>query len=128
MSPRQEYLEAKPTVGTSSGEETEILGPKMSWVVCGSVEADIQFSRKIGKVTVTEIDSIHVSTELSGVNKVIVHQPTREETIVAMRRALAELRVEGIKTTVPLLDEILENDAFVGGRVDTTFIERNWPS
>jgi acetyl-CoA carboxylase biotin carboxylase subunit len=43
-----------------------------------------------------------------------------------MRRALAEFTVEGIKTTIPLHREILNNSAFIAGDVDTTFIERNW--
>ena len=37
-----------------------------------------------------------------------------------------ELRIEGIKTTVPLHQEILGHAAFVEGRVDTTFIERTF--
>ncbi len=43
-----------------------------------------------------------------------------------MRRALAEFVVEGIKTTIPILKEIFNHSAFIEGRVDTTFIERNW--
>ena len=35
-----------------------------------------------------------------------------------------ELRVEGVKTTVPLQEKILSHSAFVEGRVDTTFVER----
>ncbi|MFH1264739.1 MAG: acetyl-CoA carboxylase biotin carboxylase subunit [Planctomycetota bacterium] len=62
----------------------------------------------------------------SMIGKLIVHQPTREEAIACMRRALAELRIEGVKTTVPLLLEILQHSAFTEGRVDTTFIERTW--
>jgi acetyl-CoA carboxylase biotin carboxylase subunit len=60
----------------------------------------------------------------SMIGKLIVHQPTREEAIDCMLRALMELRVEGIKTTVPLQQEILRHAAFLEGRVDTTFIER----
>ena len=41
-----------------------------------------------------------------------------------MRRALSEFVVEGIKTTIPLLQEIFSNAAFIKGEVDTTFIER----
>jgi acetyl-CoA carboxylase biotin carboxylase subunit len=62
----------------------------------------------------------------SMIGKVIVHQPTRQEAIACMRRALAELRVDGIKTTVPLHQEILRHSAFVEGRVDTTFVERTF--
>ncbi|MCR4412514.1 MAG: acetyl-CoA carboxylase biotin carboxylase subunit [Thermoguttaceae bacterium] len=64
----------------------------------------------------------------SMIGKLIVHQPTRPEAIACMQRALGELRIEGIKTTVPLLREILDHPAFLETRVDTTFIERTWLS
>lgn len=57
-----------------------------------------------------------------------VHQATRAEAISVMLRALRELRIEGIKTTVPRLIDILSHSAFVDGQVDTTFIERTWPA
>ena len=60
----------------------------------------------------------------SMIGKLIVHQPTRAEAIACMLRALAELRVDGIKTTIPLHQEILSHSAFVEGRIDTTFVER----
>jgi acetyl-CoA carboxylase biotin carboxylase subunit len=62
----------------------------------------------------------------SMIGKLIVHQPTRAEAIACMQRALAELRVEGIATTVPLHQEILSHSAFVEGRIDTTFVERTF--
>ncbi len=62
----------------------------------------------------------------SMIGKLIVHQPTREEAIRCMLRALAELRVDGIKTTIPLHQEILSHSAFVDGRIDTTFVERTF--
>lgn len=58
--------------------------------------------------------------------KLLVHQPTRAEALACMRRALAEFKVEGIKTTIPLHREIFNHSSFVDGMVDTTFIERNW--
>ncbi len=61
----------------------------------------------------------------SMIGKLIVHQPTRREAIDCMQRALDELRIEGIKTTVPLHREILSHAAFVEGRIDTTFVERS---
>ncbi len=64
----------------------------------------------------------------SMIGKLIVHQPSREEAILSMKRALAELRIEGVKTTVPLDEQILDHPAFLEARVDTTFIERTWPS
>jgi len=60
----------------------------------------------------------------SMIGKLIVHQPTRADAIACMQRALAELHVEGIHTTVPIHQEILSHSAFVEGRIDTTFVER----
>jgi acetyl-CoA carboxylase biotin carboxylase subunit len=62
----------------------------------------------------------------SMIGKLIVHQPTRDEAIACMKRALRELRIEGVKTTVPIHLEILNHPAFCEARVDTTFIERTW--
>jgi acetyl-CoA carboxylase, biotin carboxylase subunit len=62
------------------------------------------------------------------IGKLIVHQPTRREAIACMKRALGELHIEGVKTTIPLHQKILDHTAFNESRVDTTFIERTWPS
>jgi acetyl-CoA carboxylase biotin carboxylase subunit len=62
----------------------------------------------------------------SMIGKLIVHQPTRAEAIAGMKRALSELRIEGVKTTASLHQEILNHAAFIEGSVDTTFIERTW--
>jgi acetyl-CoA carboxylase biotin carboxylase subunit len=64
----------------------------------------------------------------SMIGKLIVHQPSRDEAIACMRRALSELRIEGISTTIPMLQKILLHPAFTEARVDTTFIERTWPA
>src|SRR5438105_3239134 len=48
----------------------------------------------------------------SMIGKLIVHQPTRADAIACMQRALSELRVEGIETTVPLHQDILSHSAF----------------
>jgi acetyl-CoA carboxylase biotin carboxylase subunit len=58
--------------------------------------------------------------------KLLVFQPSRVEALACMRRALAEFVVEGVKTTIPIHKEIFNHSAFIEGRVDTTFIERNW--
>jgi len=58
------------------------------------------------------------------VAKLLVHQPTRAEAITVMKRALREFIVGGIKTTIPIHREIMENPGFIEGRVDTTYIER----
>jgi acetyl-CoA carboxylase biotin carboxylase subunit len=58
------------------------------------------------------------------VGKLIVHAPTRLEAIARMRRALDELVIEGIKTTVPLHKTIFRHKDFIDGAVDTTWVER----
>lgn len=60
----------------------------------------------------------------SMIGKLIVHQPTRQEAIACMRRALAELRIEGIQTTVPFHQQLLHDSTFVEGQMDTTYVER----
>jgi acetyl-CoA carboxylase biotin carboxylase subunit len=60
----------------------------------------------------------------SMIGKLIVHQPTRAEAIACMLRALDELRVQGIRTTVPFHKKVLQHSDFVEGWVDTTFVER----
>ena len=62
----------------------------------------------------------------SMVGKIIVHQPTRQEAIDCMLRALDELQVEGIMTTRSRHQEILRHSAFAEARIDTTFVERTW--
>jgi acetyl-CoA carboxylase biotin carboxylase subunit len=60
----------------------------------------------------------------SMVGKLIVHGATRADAIATMRRALSEFYVAPIKTTIPLLLQILDNPNFQSGEVDTGFIER----
>jgi acetyl-CoA carboxylase biotin carboxylase subunit len=62
------------------------------------------------------------------VAKLLVHQPTRDEAIQVMRRALHEFVIEGIKTTIPIHRKIFDSSAFVDGNVDTTLIERSFMS
>ncbi len=58
------------------------------------------------------------------IGKVIIHRNTREETLETAKRALSEIIVGNIKTTVPLYLRILEHNDFIQGDVDTGFIER----
>src|SRR5262245_55068399 len=58
------------------------------------------------------------------VAKLLVHRNTRADAIATMKRALAEFRVEGIQTTIPLHREIFNSSAFIEGNVDTRFVER----
>ena len=58
------------------------------------------------------------------IGKLIVHQPTREAAIETMTRALRELQVKGIATTVPLHLDLLSHSAFHEATIDTKFVER----
>jgi acetyl-CoA carboxylase biotin carboxylase subunit len=60
----------------------------------------------------------------SMIGKLIVHAVDRPEAIATMRRALDELIIEGIPTTLPLHRRIMRNPDYLAGRVDTSWIER----
>ncbi|MBI4576284.1 MAG: acetyl-CoA carboxylase biotin carboxylase subunit [Planctomycetes bacterium] len=59
----------------------------------------------------------------SMIGKLIVHRGDRPQCVTAMRRALEEFVVEGIRTTIPLHLDVLNHVQFQEGRVDTHFIE-----
>ena len=60
----------------------------------------------------------------SMVGKVIAHGQDRETAIARMRNALAEVVVEGIKTNVPLHQEIFQHAAFQAGGTDIHYLEK----
>ena len=62
----------------------------------------------------------------SMIAKLIVHQPSRAESIATMRRALSEFVIEPIKTTIPICLDILSHNLFVKNKIDTGFVERNF--
>jgi acetyl-CoA carboxylase biotin carboxylase subunit len=57
------------------------------------------------------------------VAKVIVHGADRGQAIARMRRALGELVLDGIRTTVPLHLRLLADPRFLEGAYSTTFLE-----
>lgn len=57
------------------------------------------------------------------VAKLICWGADREEALARMQRALSELRIEGVKTTVPFLARLLASDTFRQGSVHTRFVE-----
>lgn len=64
----------------------------------------------------------------SMIGKLLVHRNTREEAIRTMQRALDEFVIEGPKTTIPILRDILEHSDFRNGTHDTGFVERYFHS
>jgi acetyl-CoA carboxylase biotin carboxylase subunit len=55
--------------------------------------------------------------------KLIVWGKNRNHAIARGRRALEEFTVEGIKTTVPFHLKVLEDERFLSGNFDTSFLE-----
>jgi acetyl-CoA carboxylase biotin carboxylase subunit len=62
------------------------------------------------------------------ISKLVTHAATREDAIRRMRRAVAEYKVLGIKTTLPFFERVLRHPAFVAGDFDTSFVERVFES
>ena len=60
----------------------------------------------------------------SMIGKLIVHRATRKQAIATAKRALEEMVVEGISTTIPLFLRILDHSDFINGVIDTSFIDR----
>ncbi len=58
------------------------------------------------------------------IGKLLAYGATRAEAAGVMRRALDEMSVEGVQTTLPLHRRIFRNPDFLEGRVDTTWVER----
>jgi acetyl-CoA carboxylase biotin carboxylase subunit len=58
----------------------------------------------------------------SMIAKLIVSAQTREEAIVKMERALNEFIIEGVKTTVPVHLQIMQNKDFREGNFTTAFM------
>lgn len=54
--------------------------------------------------------------------KCIISGSTREEVLARSREALAQVKIEGIKSNLPMLIELLEHPDFVAGRYDTTIL------
>ena len=59
----------------------------------------------------------------SMIAKLIVHGQNREECIMRLKRALSEYVIDGIKTTIPLHENIIENKEFVSGTYDIHWLE-----
>ncbi len=59
------------------------------------------------------------------IGKLIVHGKTREGALLRLRRALGEMVITGVQTTIPLFEELLEDPDFQKGDYDIHWLE-NW--
>ena len=60
----------------------------------------------------------------SMIGKVITHGGDRDAAIARMKNALGEIVIEGIKTNVPLHQEIFQHAAFQAGGTDIHYLEK----
>jgi acetyl-CoA carboxylase biotin carboxylase subunit len=65
--------------------------------------------------------SIHYDPMIS---KLATWGRTRAEAVERMRRALSEYEVGGIKTTIPFFREVMHDEEFLSGQLDTGFVSR----
>ncbi len=112
--------------------------PKMYAIECriNAEDPHRNFSPHPGTVTSFHIPSGHgVRTDThvysgykvppyydSMIAKLICKAQTREEAIAKMKRALDEFIIEGIKTTIPFHQQLMEDERFRKGDFDTSFM------
>lgn len=58
------------------------------------------------------------------VGKLIVWGGDRATAVARMKRALFEFRIEGVKTTIPFHRQVMEDEDFNRGNIDTHFLDR----
>lgn len=58
--------------------------------------------------------------------KLIVKGENREEAISLLRDALLDYHIEGIKTNIPMLMKIIDNEQFKAGNTTTAFVEEHY--
>lgn len=63
----------------------------------------------------------------SMIAKLITFATTRNEAIAKMRRALDEITIEGIQTTIPFHRAMMDNPDFISGDFDTKYLDtKGW--
>ena len=62
----------------------------------------------------------------SMIGKLIVHGKDREEALCKMRRALGEFIIEGVDTNIDFQFKIVNNENFIKGNFDTSFISKEF--
>ena len=90
---------------------------------------------RIDRVVLRAGDGIRVDTHVQGgsvvppyydslLAKLIVHGTDRADALARARAALELLRIDGVVTTVPVHQALLDDAEFAAGGVDTAFFER----
>ena len=59
----------------------------------------------------------------SMIAKLIVTAQTREEALIKMKRALEEMVIEGVETTIPFHLKLMDDKQFKSGNFTTAFLD-----
>jgi acetyl-CoA carboxylase biotin carboxylase subunit len=75
--------------------------------------------------------ALFAGLEVSGyydslLSKLIVWDMTRNDATLRMQRALEEMRVVGVSTTVPFAQFVMQNERFRSGELSTAFVEQEF--
>jgi len=90
-------------------------GKVKQWFVPGGRNVRVDSHVYAGYVVPPYYDSM--------IGKLIVWGRDREKAINIMKRALNEFEVEGIKTTIPFHQKMMENEDFISNNYDTKYLE-----
>ena len=90
-------------------------GKVTQWMVPGGRNVRVDSQVYAGYVVPPYYDSM--------IGKLIVWGRDRNKAINIMKRALAEFEVEGIRTTIPFHQKMMENEDFISNDYDTKYLE-----
>ena len=90
-------------------------GKFTQWMVPGGRNVRVDSHVYAGYVVPPYYDSM--------IGKLIVWGRDRNKAINIMKRALAEFEVEGIRTTIPFHQKMMENEDFISNDYDTKYLE-----
>ena len=90
-------------------------GKVTQWMVPGGRNVRVDSHVYAGYIVPPYYDSM--------IGKLIVWGRDRNKAINIMKRALAEFEVEGIRTTIPFHQKMMENEDFISNDYDTKYLE-----
>ena len=90
-------------------------GKVTQWMVPGGRNVRVDSHVYAGYVVPPYYDSM--------IGKLIVWGRDRNKAINIMKRALAEFEVDGIRTTIPFHQKMMENEDFISNNYDTKYLE-----
>ena len=95
---------------------TPCPGTITEWIPSGGLGVRVDSHMYTGYTIPSYYDSL--------IAKLIVTAPDREHLLARCRRCLGEFLIDGVKTTIPFHQKIVNNPDFIKGNMDTGLIER----